>query len=98
MEKIHSTKLYTCEKCDKTFKSPHYYKRHQIDYHKLPDKKCDICGALFKLPRSLKAHVEVVHKGIKNHKCHKCGKAFYVEKDLRRHKICIPKVKNENTL
>ena len=34
---------------------------------------------------NMKAHIESVHDGIKNHQCEICGKSFALNTDLKRH-------------
>ncbi|XP_049797036.1 zinc finger protein 660-like isoform X2 [Schistocerca nitens] len=46
--------------------------------------KCDICGKLFTLIRSLKKH-SLIHTEKRPHECDVCGKSFTESSDLKRH-------------
>ncbi|XP_050441063.1 zinc finger protein 888-like isoform X3 [Adelges cooleyi] len=47
--------------------------------------KCDHCDRMFRLDRSRKRHVAVVHMGIKKHACRFCGRLFSDSNMLKSH-------------
>merc|ERR1712226_672760 len=49
--------------------------------------KCDICEKSYTSKQILAKHVDVFHKGLKNHCCDQCGKAFGRLATLRVHML-----------
>ena len=66
---------------------------HDPDKSKIND--CDICGESYNHSGNLRAHVNRVHKGLKDHECELCGREFNRHSVLTEHiKKVHKKVKN----
>ena len=91
----------SCELCYKpdvtNFSRRKYYTPYSLDKHKREFHGeechqiiCEHCSEVFKggvnqAKRSLRAHIDKVHLGIK-HECDQCEKIFLTEKTLASHK------------
>ena len=59
--------------------------RHlRADHGMEPERRCEICGKLYKSNRSLKEHIMKIHRGEKP-TCTLCGRKFYSKKSLEVH-------------
>ena len=76
MLECHSGLKYQCEKCDKSFTSPHARSQHERNQHEEKTLQCDQCDMRFVLGSKLRAHIKKTHQKIKNQICPHCGEAF----------------------
>jgi len=83
-QKYHGTTFnYSCEPCDKKFKTKRQYTDHQRNSHRF-NFTCEICGKKYKLKPLYEGHMNL-HKGIRPYPCHFCGKAFTLENNCNAH-------------
>ncbi|CAH1797406.1 unnamed protein product [Owenia fusiformis] len=82
---IHTgVKLYTCERCNKSFAQANGLTSHLRSCMQVRGYLCDHCGAKFNHLGSLKSH-RLVHTGEKPHTCSQCGARFSDHRNFRRH-------------
>ena len=87
------TNKFKCEyrECNKSFAySRNLWLRVQKIHVKI-SFKCDQFNRIFTENASLKKHIEVVHKKLKNYKCDLCDKLFGKKPSLDSHWNCSPK-------
>lgn len=78
---------FTCEKCDKTFKTHSKLESHTIREHTVPGDRpysCNICNKKF-AGRSTVIYHRRAHTGERPHNCAICGKTFARPDALRQH-------------
>ena len=77
-----------CDICGTHYTTKRSYQRHYRIVHELISYNCKHCGQQFKWPDKLKAHINLVHLGIKKktHPCDKCDKVMTEARSLRDHK------------
>ncbi|CAO1381708.1 unnamed protein product [Diamesa serratosioi] len=82
---LHENKIFTCEKCPKTFKVLRALAVHR-KYHEEPRIKCDFenCDRKFYKPECLRTHKKV-HLGQRDYPCHLCEKTYGTERTLKGH-------------
>ncbi|CAG9136102.1 unnamed protein product [Plutella xylostella] len=76
---------YPCSSCDKAFSRPSALKSHKHKYHKIEDRKCDICNIVVGDWRAYRLHHETVHKTERGFKCTRCDKIFKHKHTLTKH-------------
>ncbi|KFB38477.1 AGAP009010-PA-like protein [Anopheles sinensis] len=87
-------RTFQCGICLKTFNSCSLMKEHEDTHfpkHNLyfPDNEftCPICDKKFRRAINVKAHVRLVHDGIKPFICEECGRAFGSKGALKEHYV-----------
>ena len=89
IESLHQMKIFSCEKCNKTFKWKSNLDRHIDNIHMESERSdCQECDKTFTQNYSLKRHVESEHRGMKKFTCDICGKEFTLKQGLTRHIEC----------
>ena len=84
-----SSKIFTCEICEKNFSTNFSKGQHmKIVHGEVKIFKCNVCSKTFGLKRQLMIHTEINHK-IKDHFCKLCGKDFARSVTLSEHIIHI---------
>ncbi|KAH1003740.1 hypothetical protein HUJ04_003610 [Dendroctonus ponderosae] len=81
------TQLYSCEKCDKTFRSLQYLKLHREKVHenKGIQYPCDVCGKRFSTKYRAEYHKKTIHLKDFNVHCEQCGRGFLYLTELTTH-------------
>lgn len=79
-----STKLQTCELCQRTFTSVNRMAAHRR-VHEQGTFECDECGRTFKKAASLQTHMRT-HSGVARYLCVDCGSGFTTEMTLIMHR------------
>ena len=86
---------YICNQCGKSFPTSGRLENHKYVHEdgqltgwpnengKFP---CQDCGKEYANLPGLRVHIDVVHKGLKNHICHLCGQSFGRRSCLAAHK------------
>ena len=91
-ETIH---LQDGNQCGKSFPTSGRLENHKYEHENgqltgLPNESgkfsCDECGKEYASLPGLRVHIDVVHKGLKNHICHLCGQSFGRRSCLAAHK------------
>ena len=86
---------YICNLCGKSFPTPGRLENHKYEHEEGqptggPNENgkfsCEECGKEYASLPGLRVHVDVVHKGLKNHICHLCGQSFGRRSCLAAHK------------
>ena len=73
---------FKCTCCNFAYSSLTKLKLHFKNVHENKKQICDYCEKSF---IDLQAHIDRVHKGIKNHECKECGKAFFKFSNMKDH-------------
>ena len=71
--------------CVKRFNLSQSLRVHKITHSGLKPFKCKICEAHFTAKKSLRTHIQGVHKKEKSHSCSQCKKLFVQLWDLKLH-------------
>ncbi len=79
------TKIYPCDKCDRSFKFENNLKRHQLNHEEHATYSCRICGKEFKTPHYLFQH-SFIHRKTRDFQCDQCEKSFKTASNLTQHK------------
>ena len=77
---IHSDKrAFKCDfdGCDKTFNLRQSLRGHKITHSGLKPFQCETCKLNFSAKKSLRNHIQGIHKKEKSHSCLKCDKSFF---------------------
>ena len=83
---IHSDERnFTCNDCDKTFKTTAFLKRHSLIHLQVKPYFCDECGKSFADPSYFKCHKKEQHSGSRPFECSFCAKGFKMQKSLKLH-------------
>ena len=79
-------KLFVCGKCDKSYKSSRYLRRHEMlhEGERLLNFACNQCDKCFTWPEDLQRHKKT-HLGLKPYACNLCDKSYSYSWDLKRH-------------
>jgi len=86
---------YTCNQCEKSFPTSGRLENHKYEHEDeqltvWPNEsgkfQCQDCGKEYANLPGLRVHVDVVHRGLKNHNCHLCGQSFGRRSCLAAHK------------
>ena len=92
ISKIHENdrkKNFACTLCSWAFYKEISLLKHQKAVHEKPErsKQCEICGIVFPRPRpnTVKAHLELVHEGLRKYSCEVCAKTYKTKSDLKKH-------------
>ena len=83
----HSNVILKCEKCEKVFKKPSYFRYHMMYVHDGVKRFCcHTCGKGFARQTSLTLHL-ASHTSERRFDCITCGKSFKLKTALRKHEI-----------
>ena len=77
-------KMYLCNYCEKSFKSPSLVILHERKHTGEKPFKCETCSKSFQFSSNLKNHM-LIHTGEKPYKCKFCPKAFNRKDTLVKH-------------
>ncbi|CRL02290.1 CLUMA_CG015301, isoform A [Clunio marinus] len=77
-------KINICTVCGKTFQKAKSLKEHEKLHDSNYRKKCSLCDAVI-YARSLKRHMDTVHKKLKSFQCKMCSKRFSTLSLKREH-------------
>ena len=90
--KIHENKIFSCDKCPKTFKTQSCLYSHN-KYHEEPKFPCDFenCNKMFYRRTCLKSHIKV-HLGQRDYLCHLCDKKCFKADHLNKHLLSFHKL------
>ena len=86
---------FICNQCGKSFPTSGRLENHKYEHENgqltgSPNESgkfsCDECGKEYASLPGLRVHIDVVHKGLKNHICHLCGQSFGRRSCLAAHK------------
>jgi len=90
---MHQTEgiTYKCELCEAEFKHKASLETHRKAHNEKREKNnaCDLCEKKFHTKGQLKAHINSVHKQIKDFKCAHCDKRFSTSNNLKKHTSII---------
>ena len=96
IEATHSKDIcYICNQCGKSFPTAGRLDNHKYEHEEGEMKvwlnanrkfPCQDCGKEYASLPGLRVHIDVVHKGLKNHICHLCGQSFGRRSCLAAHK------------
>ena len=95
-----SSHYFECDSCNETFTKLDQLSNHKKDIHNIFDEefksRCDICDIVFKEPKKLKDHIEVVHESMRL-TCNYCNddKMFAGKRSLQLHIAGMHKDRNE---
>lgn len=78
---------YSCQNCNRIFKSSKGLKQHQGKVHanKVRNSTCEFCNKKFYHKHALKFHVDQVHLKVTRKDCLVCGRSFYNKYSLQEH-------------
>ncbi|XP_035712326.1 gastrula zinc finger protein XlCGF8.2DB-like [Folsomia candida] len=76
---------FKCSTCFKTFRTKYRLKCHMGTHNAVVKLKCEICGNIFKTPRTLSTHIKMHHTSRDRPSCDICHRVFYTSETLRRH-------------
>ncbi|XP_061892715.1 transcription factor E4F1 isoform X2 [Entelurus aequoreus] len=79
-----SSKVYTCQHCNRTFKGLNYFRFHVKGHSSYKLFKCTLCQRDFLSGYLLKKHMEV-HVSERRYKCGECGKLYKTVGHVREH-------------
>ena len=86
---------FICNQCGKSFPTSGRLESHKYEHEDgqltgLPNEKgkfsCEECEKEYASLPGLRVHIDVVHRGLKNHICHLCGQSFGRRSCLAAHK------------
>lgn len=87
LKSIHSdSRPYSCNFCQKAFKTKPHLKIHQIVHSESYQYKCDVCQKAFKSKQALRIH-QTVHSSVRLYHCKNCHKTFKTMHCLKSHQI-----------
>lgn len=86
-EKTHNSQELVCFMCEKK-----YLDRYSLRYHLRTHGiglqiRCELCGKNFTKQSRLQAHINSIHKNIRNFQCQHCDKAFKAKIHLDNHML-----------
>ena len=79
-----TTERYKCRKCEKTFNSKKFLKKHITEVH-VEKMKCKSCDKIFFKKCDLEIHIKTEHEIAEDYKCEHCDKTFVLEWRLLKH-------------
>ena len=86
---------FTCNQCGKSFPTSGRLENHKYEHedgqltgwlNESGKYACEECGKEYASLPGLRVHIDVVHRGLKNHICHLCGQSFGRRSCLAAHK------------
>ncbi|XP_026482829.1 zinc finger protein 708-like [Ctenocephalides felis] len=77
---------YSCEICNKTFRSKLGFDGHEIIHTRERPFNCQVCNKTFARKAALNNH-EIIHAEKRPHECQMCNKTFTTKHILARHEI-----------
>ena len=86
------TKQFQCKICKNIFSHNSDMKRHVQTHTPLETRnkvKCDMCSKFLICKKSLKEHIERVHKKVKKFQCETCHKLFHNKGGYKEHKEIV---------
>ncbi|XP_029734423.2 zinc finger protein 878 [Aedes albopictus] len=81
--KVH-VRIYTCDICEKVFRSLTTYEKHRKVRHTKEGYICPRCGKIFKDVKYMRIHMRT-HSGERPYECNMCEKTFTRSIILRQH-------------
>jgi KRAB domain-containing zinc finger protein len=90
-------KMFSCDHCDKKFRSTQDLSRHETVHTKLRAFKCTLCSKAFAQKVNLNRHVRIEHDKqtpFNSFKCDHCDKVFDSNSDLSRHQLVHNKLRD----
>lgn len=83
---IHSTSVFPCPECSKTFRTQKQLRLHGLRRHTTGDREflCPFCSKAFHVLKDLRRHVQT-HNPAGTHECPVCHSKFKTESTLRSH-------------
>lgn len=86
-------RIFECQKCQKTFTSSDYLKKHQVTHKDEYKYVCEICNQKFKWMTSYQSHILIHTQKKPTLTCNECQKCFFNMRALERHKKIHDNVK-----
>lgn len=68
-------RLHMCDRCPKSFLSPHYLNLHRMTHFGIWQYQCSVCPSGFMQKADLRAHMRT-HTGERPFRCHLCPMRF----------------------
>ena len=94
VETTNTTQTFSCNKCNKVFKTKYTLNRHSKLHIPGEDKKrCSTCNQYFKTEREKDEHCRSKHQALV---CHICGRDFKRKGDLNSHIVVIHSEEDAN--